>query len=154
MRLLAVSTLLSLVAIANADCQRRSDFQVNPTFEPSVKGHVIFNGLRRPRSIKFDTADPPNLLVVDVGRGVIALQPGNNCWEEKMLIENGDFNHGLEVRDNVLYVSTADALLEYQYDPSTVTVSGSPRTLVSGMANTGAFTPAPLTTLRANSTPY
>ena len=140
MRLLIGTTLLSFVAFASADCQSRSDFRFPTTFvDPSVKGHVIFSGLERPRSIKFDNANPANLLIVDVGRGVVALQPRDNCWEEKVLIENADFNHGLEYRNGVLYVSTSDTLLEYQYDPNSVSVSGSPRTLVTGMANEGAF---------------
>jgi hypothetical protein len=146
MRVFAVSAFLSLVALANAECQRQSNFRFQPTFDPSVKGHVIFNGLTKPRSIKFDDANPANLLVVDVGRGVVALQPRGNCWEEKVVIQNGDFNHGLEYSNGLLYVSTAEALLEYQYDPSSVSVSGSPRTLVRNMANTGTLIPpVPLT---------
>lgn len=146
MRLVALSTLVSLATIVFADCQQSPNFKFQPTFDPSVKGHVVFAGLEKPRSIKFDNGNPANLLVVDVGRGVVALTPRDNCWEEKVLIENADFNHGLEFRDNAIYVSTADVLLEYQYDAKAISVSGSPRTLVKGMANTGAFSSAPLTT--------
>lgn len=132
---------VSLAGLVSAQCQNRGslNWKAKPTFASGLTGHVAYNGLNVPRGIKFD--DKWNLLVIEKGVGVIALtekQDGNcNGWEKSVVIQNDQFNHGIEYDSagKKLYVSTDDIAYEYSYDSTTRTTSGSPRTIIIDMRN-------------------
>jgi len=121
-------------------------FSHAPTLDPSLSARVIANAFTRPRGIQFDSAS--NLLVIDRGVGVIALtESANNgtCgggWEKRVIVQNAELNHGIEVVGEYLYASTSDELLRWRYDASSVSILEGPVSLVRGMGNAGqSFNP-------------
>ncbi|TDL28938.1 soluble quino protein glucose dehydrogenase [Rickenella mellea] len=132
--------MLLCAALVNAQCESsKLKFRYSPTFSSGLSGHVIYNSLTKPRSIKFDSASPPNLLVVDSGVGVVALMPKNDTckgWDKKVLIQNTNLNHGLEIQGSQLFASTPDVVMVWNYNATSVSVSGNPQTIVQNMTNT------------------
>ncbi|TFK61401.1 soluble quino protein glucose dehydrogenase [Pluteus cervinus] len=137
-KIVLVGALALQVQTVYSQCQAKGSvlFAHKPTVGKGLSAHVVYNGLKKPRGIKFD--DLSNLLVVDVGVGVVALTSKNSTdcmgWERKVVLENGDLNHGIELDGTSLFVSTESEVLEYQYNASSLSVSsGNPRTVVKGM---------------------
>lgn len=131
---------LFLAAQVSAQCQSLASlsWSFRPTIASSVSSRVVYKQLSRPRGIKFDAAG--NLLVVEAGTGLSVLTYRNtsSCvgWEKKSLIRNANFNHGVDIDGNTLYVSSEENVFEYKYDPWTQTVTNATgRTLVYGMDN-------------------
>ncbi|KKA28958.1 hypothetical protein TD95_000910 [Thielaviopsis punctulata] len=105
---------------------------------PGWKAVKIAGNYTRPRGVKVDTKG--NLLVVDWGRGVIANTFGSDgcIASSKVLIDNTDLNHGIEVTPTgkFLLVSSMTTIWRYDYDPVTLTVSN-PKVVVKDMFDGG-----------------
>lgn len=94
----------------------------------------IATGLTAPRHLLVD--DYANVLVVDSGRGVVALTESASCggWEQRLVVNDTTLNTGIALAGSTLYASSTDALFAYDYDAATIAVTSSaPRTLVAGM---------------------
>ncbi|KAF5369181.1 hypothetical protein D9615_009981 [Tricholomella constricta] len=97
------------------------------TVAAGFSANVAFSNLTAPRGVAFDAEQ--NLLVVERGYGVTAFT------------RNPDLTHGIEVDGKTLYVSTAKAVIAYEYDPSTKSVSGlPPYIVVDGLPADGVLT--------------
>ncbi|TFK61256.1 soluble quino protein glucose dehydrogenase [Pluteus cervinus] len=126
-----------------SQCQPLSslNFTDTPNITPGVTAQVVFNNLTHPRGIKFD--DASNLLVVDSGVGVIALTLNNTAgcqgWQRSVVVQNSTFNHGIDIGNGTLYVSTSTSVVGFQYDSSTISVgSGTPTVIVTNIAGAGS----------------
>jgi len=120
----SVFALATLASRAFAQCQPSSSltFAYPPSLFDGVGARVIQNRLTRPRGIKFDSASPPNLLVVEANLGISVLVPNSQGCAGK------------------LYASSDDKVFAWTYNPATATVSGNPTTIVRGMTNAGHIT--------------
>ncbi|KDQ17343.1 hypothetical protein BOTBODRAFT_53460 [Botryobasidium botryosum FD-172 SS1] len=127
-----------LAAESEPSCQHLKFKHDKPKVAAGLATRVIQSGLTKPRSIKFDSASPPNLLVVESGLGVSVLVPGaQGCqdgWARKVVINNTALNHGLEADGKWLYASSSDVLWMWSYNPTTASVSGQPTALVRNMS--------------------
>jgi hypothetical protein len=121
-------------------------FAHQPSVASGLFTRVIYNGLTRPRGLRFDALS--NLLVIDRGTGVVALSFRNdstcNGWERRVLVNNADLNHGIEIgpsggNNQFLYASTTGNVYRWEYDPRSVAVIGDPVTIASNMSNAGAY---------------
>ncbi|KAG9097319.1 hypothetical protein FRC07_010805 [Ceratobasidium sp. 392] len=152
MRLSAVGTfvLIAPVLVGAApttpgECKSLASltFAHQPNAATGHSTRVIYNGLTRPRGIRFDAFE--NLLVVDRGVGVVALSYRNDgtCigWERRVVVNNTDLNHGIEVGpgngggNQYLYASSSDNVFRWEYNPGNVTVVGNPTTIAYNMSN-------------------
>jgi hypothetical protein len=122
-------------------------FAHQPSVASGLSTRVIYNGLTRPRGLRFDALS--NLLVIDRGTGVVALSFRNdttcNGWERRVLVSNADLNHGIEIgpkegSNQYLYASTSANVYRWEYDPKSVAVIGDPTTIAFNMSNAGTYT--------------
>ncbi|KAL1842252.1 hypothetical protein VTJ49DRAFT_5730 [Mycothermus thermophilus] len=145
----AAALLLSYPGVTNAQTPSPSPCPntLTPPYAPPVvakgwKAQLVATGLTRPRSIKVD--DEGNLLVIESNVGLTRLtfnDYGGTCLvvsEKKTVIAETGFNHGLDLSDDgtTLYVSTAEYVDRYVYDPATATASNRTR-LITGMSHVG-----------------
>lgn len=102
----------------------------------------VAGGLTQPRGIIFDTAN--HLLVVQNGLGITAHEIGpDGCFaSSKTLVVQRNLNHGIVISQEgkTLFASSATSVFAWSYDSATMTVSGDPKTVVSGMASNGHVT--------------
>lgn len=98
-----------------------------------ISGEVV-----RPRAVVVDSKG--NLLVLESGRGLSALTLGEDgCIStSKLVINNGQLNHGLGITPDgtKVYVSSMTTAWEYSYDAETQEVSDQ-RVIVKGMYSGG-----------------
>ncbi|KAF5379416.1 hypothetical protein D9615_006536 [Tricholomella constricta] len=110
------------------------------TVAAGFSASVAFSNLTAPRGIAFDAEE--NLLVVERGYGVTAFTrvtspiPG---FERTLVVKNPDLTHGIQVDGKILYVSTAKAVIAYEYDSSTKSVSAPPYIVVDGLPADGVL---------------
>jgi glucose/arabinose dehydrogenase len=106
------------------------------------KATKVAGGLTQPRGLVFDTAN--HLLVVQNGLGVTVHEIGlDGCFaSSKTLITQRNLNHGIVLSKDgsTLFASSATSVFAWSYDPATMTVSGDPKTVVSGMDSKGHVT--------------
>jgi glucose/arabinose dehydrogenase len=106
------------------------------------KATKVAGGLTQPRGLIFDTAN--HLLVVQNGLGVSVheIDPDGCFASSKTLITQRNLNHGIALSQDgrTLFASSATSAFAWGYDPVTMTVSGSSRTVVSGMDSKGHVT--------------
>ncbi|TLD30435.1 hypothetical protein PspLS_02659 [Pyricularia sp. CBS 133598] len=137
-----VFTLLARLCAAQTDCKKVivPNYQA-PRVAPGWQAQVVASGLKKPRSIEFDTEG--GLLVVDAGAGVFRLvfeDHGGTCLEEKervLLINNTALNHGLALSadGNSLFASTVQSVFRWDYDAKSSRANGSPQEIITGMRN-------------------
>jgi glucose/arabinose dehydrogenase len=115
-------------------------FPVNTT--RGWKATKIAGGLTQPRGLAFDSAG--NLLVVQNGLGITAHKIGpDGCFTaSRMLITQRNLNHGivLSLDGKTLFASSATSVFAWTYNASTVSVSETSRTIISGMDSKGHVT--------------
>ncbi|KAG8737248.1 hypothetical protein FRC10_008398 [Ceratobasidium sp. 414] len=118
-------------------------FAHEPNVTSGLSTRVVYNGLTRPRGIRFDALD--NLLVIDRGVGVVALSYRNDAtcvgWERRLVVNNTGLNHGIEIGpgagggNQYLYASSSDNVFRWEYDPGNVGVVGNSTTITFNMSN-------------------
>ena len=110
-----------------------------PSLASGYKAQLIAQNLTRPRGIRIDDRD--NLLVVQAGVGVSAhsiVDLGNDCLSlssSKLVVNQSDLNHGIEVLGNTLYASSSASLWEWQYDSQNQETRSEAKELVGGMVS-------------------
>jgi len=117
-----------------------------PSIAPGYTARIIASGLRKPRSIKFDSSG--RLLVVESGKGITALSlndQGGSCIQasgNSTVIADTSLNHGLELSEDgkILYASNSEKAMRWTYNADDGTVSGASTTLVDGMGSPGHVT--------------
>jgi glucose/arabinose dehydrogenase len=109
---------------------------------PGWKVVKVAGGLTQPRSVIFDSRG--NLLIIQNGLGITGYSIGaDGCLgTAKTIISQRNLNHGvvLSADGKTLYASSATSVFAWDYDPITMSISGSPRTIVSGMDSRGHVT--------------
>ncbi|KAK4185774.1 soluble quino protein glucose/sorbosone dehydrogenase [Podospora australis] len=135
---------------AGAVAQTCSHVLVPANAQPVVangwKAQLVAGGLTRPRSLQFDTTGA--LLVVESGKGISRhrfTDNGGTCLQSNhshMLVDLTTLNHGLALSADgrTLYASSAEAVFSWPYDARGGAVTGSSRTLVTGMSNNDLVT--------------
>ncbi|KAG9074603.1 hypothetical protein FS749_013810 [Ceratobasidium sp. UAMH 11750] len=118
-------------------------FAHTPNVTSGLSTHVVYNGLTRPRGIRFDALE--NLLIIDRGVGIVALSYRNDTtcagWERRVVVNNANLNHGIEVGpgtgggNQYLYASSSDNVFRWEYSPGNVAVVGNPTTIAFNMSN-------------------
>ncbi|KAF2742566.1 iron reductase domain protein [Sporormia fimetaria CBS 119925] len=102
----------------------------------------VAGNLVQPRSIIFDSAG--NLLLVQNGLGITAHTIGSDgCFtSSKTIISQRNLNHGIVLSGDgkTLYASSATSVFVWSYDAATMSVSGSPNTILTGMDARGHVT--------------
>ena len=102
----------------------------------------VAGSLIQPRGLAFDGAG--NLLVVQKGFGITAHKVfPNGCLEPpKVVIAQQNLNHGIVFSQDgkTLYASSATSVFAWAYDAATMSISGSSRTIVTGMDSKGHIT--------------
>lgn len=114
-----------------------------PVMADGWESRLIHTGLRRPRSILFDSEG--GLLVVQQRTGIthLRLSDGNGTCiavaETTELVRDSELNHGLALSNDgrTLYASTADVVYAWDYDPAGPSVGSQRRTVVGGMDSGG-----------------
>lgn len=99
-------------------------FAAPVTTAPGLAANVIFSNLTAPRGIALDSLE--NLLVIERGFGVTAFTAVSSPsagYERKVVFGNTALTQGIQVDGSNLYVSTAGAVLLYNYNPATKTVT-------------------------------
>lgn len=110
-----------------------------PSLASGYKAQLIAQNLTNPRGIKFDDQD--NLLVIQQGVGVSVhtiVDLGNDCLSvsaSKLVVNNTDLNHGIEVLGELLYASSSASLFEWRYDATSQETRSEARELVGGMVS-------------------
>jgi hypothetical protein len=106
------------------------------------KATKIAGGLTQPRGLIFDSVG--NLLIVQNGLGITAHRIGpDGCFiASGKLITQRNLNHGiaLSLDGKTLFASSATSVFAWTYDATTVSVSETSRTIVSGMDSKGHVT--------------
>lgn len=135
--------LLPALSLAQSSCSiaTSSASYAAPSVAPGYVARIIANGLRRPRSLRFDSAG--HLLVVEAGKGITALtlnDAGGACVgtrSSSAVLNDATLNHGIEISPDskTLYASSSDKAMRWTYDPATARVSGQSTTIVQGMDN-------------------
>lgn len=115
-----------------------ASFKAPVTVAPGFSAHVLFSGLTNPRGIAFDSRQ--NLLVVEHGVGVTAFSQVNGGWERSTVVQNPDFNQGIQVDGDVLYVSSPSQALAFRYNAATKSIIGSGVPVVTGLPPDGGKT--------------
>jgi glucose/arabinose dehydrogenase len=102
----------------------------------------VAGGLTQPRGLVFDTSG--NLLVVENGQGITAhrVLPNGCLTSSKTVIAQRNLNHGIAISQDgkTLYVSSATSVFAWTYDAVTMSVSGDPMTILTGMDSKGHVT--------------
>ncbi|RXW15117.1 hypothetical protein EST38_g10738 [Candolleomyces aberdarensis] len=112
----------------------------NPSFALTTgKGWVataVLGSLTTPRGITLDSQG--NLLVIERGKGLTGhrLDSDGCVLSSRVIIEDENLNHGLDVNGNRLVASSSDIAWSWDYDPNALTASNR-RVLVTGMDNPG-----------------
>ncbi|KAF1989445.1 soluble quino protein glucose dehydrogenase [Aulographum hederae CBS 113979] len=142
------STLLTLAlpllaTAQSSSCSAPTASYAAPSLASGYEAHLVATGLTRPRGIRFDAEG--NLLVVQQRVGIVGLTfTEGGCGapvevaDVKVVVDDGDLNHGIEMSPDgrTLYASSADALMSWDYDASSMSTTSDPQTLVSNMTNT------------------
>ncbi|EPE31773.1 Soluble quinoprotein glucose dehydrogenase [Glarea lozoyensis ATCC 20868] len=138
-----VTTVLLLVQPhANGQACNSPAAKYPATFAGGLSAKVLINGLKNPRSLRFDTLG--NLLVVEQGgagvRQIKLTDDGTNVCvaSSKQIIADNTLNHGIELSADgkTLYVSSVNNLDQYTYDAAAGTATNK-KTLVNSMKNGG-----------------
>jgi glucose/arabinose dehydrogenase len=99
-------------------------------------------GLTQPRGLIFDASG--NLLVVQNGLGISAHKISTDgCFtSSKVLITQRNLNHSIVLSQDgtTLFASSATSVYSWGYDATTRTVSGTSKTVISGIDNKGHVT--------------
>ncbi|KAJ7292675.1 hypothetical protein C8J57DRAFT_4053 [Mycena rebaudengoi] len=148
--MLLTHSLVSAIASLSFSCflyaaaAPSSNFQANGVpFKAPVTtalgftARVLFSNLTTPRGITLDSAQ--NILVVERGFGVTAFNPVAGGWSRTVVVANAGFTQGIQVDEDLLYVSTAGTVLVYDYD-SVSKVATNPNTLLTGIPPDGDLT--------------
>ncbi|KAI2464285.1 hypothetical protein F4781DRAFT_436599 [Annulohypoxylon bovei var. microspora] len=102
----------------------------------------VANGMTSPRGLVIDGQG--RLLIVEEGSGISQhTVDTNGCiTSSRMLITMSALNHGiyLGIDGRTLYASSASSVFRWTYDPISGNTSGSPATIISGMATTDHVT--------------
>ncbi|KAG4430398.1 hypothetical protein IFR05_014118 [Cadophora sp. M221] len=130
------------VSAQSVQCTLQPSY-ATPVMADGWSSRLIVNGLRRPRSILFDTEGA--LLVVEQQVGIrhLRLVDGNGTClgvgDERVLVRDGELNHGLALSGDgrTLYASTADVIYAWDYDPAGPSLGSERRTVVNGMDSGG-----------------
>ncbi|CAK5280790.1 unnamed protein product [Mycena citricolor] len=142
--LLSISLVLVLLLtpIAATFQPSGAPFRAPVTVAPGFSAQVLFSNLTLPRGIALDGDD--NILVVERGLGVSVISPAAGGWDRTLVIANPNFTQGiqLDADTDTLYVSTAAAVLAYQYDHARKSVGNStaPCDVILGLPADGDLT--------------
>ncbi|GAB1528256.1 hypothetical protein RhiTH_011448 [Rhizoctonia solani] len=124
-------------------------FAYQPTVVEGLSARVIYKNLTTPRGVRFD--QDVNLLVVERGKGIIALTERNDAtcggWEKRTVITQSDLEHGIEVgpipgnKDKqYLYASSKEKVYRWEYDPKNAAIIGNPTIIAFNMSNSDHVT--------------
>jgi glucose/arabinose dehydrogenase len=135
--------LLPALSLAQSSCSiaTSSASYAAPSVAAGYTARIIASGLKKPRSLRFDSKG--RLLVVESGKGITALtlkDAGGACVgvsSKSAVLNDATLNHGIEMSADgkSLYASNSDKAMRWAYNPDTAGVSGQPTTLVQGMDN-------------------
>ncbi|KAH7369649.1 soluble quino protein glucose/sorbosone dehydrogenase [Rhexocercosporidium sp. MPI-PUGE-AT-0058] len=139
---LVLLPLLQVVTAQSVTCNLEPKYAA-PVMADGWESRLVVNGLKRPRSILFDTEGA--LLVVEQRTGIrhLKLADGNgtclSMQEETTLVQDSELNHGLTLSNDgrTLYASTADVVYAWDYDPASPSLGGKRRIVVNGMDSGG-----------------
>jgi glucose/arabinose dehydrogenase len=137
------------IALAQTSCSSPSSITPKypaPSVAAGYHANIIANGLNTPRGLVFDSSG--NLLVVESGKGITALtldDGGGSCLSVKsstLVVNDTTLNHGIQLSSDskTLFASNIDKAFSWSYDPTTVSTSSDPITLVEGMTNSDHVT--------------
>jgi glucose/arabinose dehydrogenase len=125
-----------------ASCNGVTSFHSPVLTAPGWKAVKVAGDLTQPRGIVFDTAG--NLLVVQNGLGITAhtVGPDGCLTAVKTVIAQRNLNHGIILGQDgkTLYASSATSVFAWTYNVATTSISGSARTVISGMDSKGHVT--------------
>lgn len=125
-----------------SSCSGVSDLHSPLLTAPGWKAVKVAGGLTQPRGVILDTAG--NLLVIENGLGITGhpVGPDGCLGTAKTIITQRNLNHGiyLSADGKTLFASSATSVFAWDYDAATMTVSGSSRTIVTGMDSKGHVT--------------
>ncbi|KAL2139279.1 hypothetical protein VTI28DRAFT_5441 [Corynascus sepedonium] len=137
--------------VAAASAQTRCSNILIPPYSPPVvargwQAQLVADGLTKPRSIAFDKTGA--LLLVESGKGIsrhVFTDQGGTCLapdNAHMVITMPELNHGIALSEDgdILFASSAEAVLAWAYDADSGRVQGEPRTLVANMSNNDLVT--------------
>ncbi|TXT08694.1 hypothetical protein VHUM_02822 [Vanrija humicola] len=154
---LPLALILTLAASAAADTCTQNRLHTTYPAPVAADGwsyRVIANGLKKPRSILFDSSGA--LLVLESGKGVTRLSfndSGGSCLGVKELttvVANPALNHGLQILNGSLLASTDNDVFSWRYDAGAGTVdNATQQVLVTNMTNAGHKTRTLLVTSRS-----
>ncbi|KAB5566712.1 soluble quino protein glucose/sorbosone dehydrogenase [Coniochaeta sp. 2T2.1] len=150
-RVALAAGLLSTGAFA-ADAASACSSVLTPAYSPLpaiAKGwqaQLVAGGLKKPRSIQFDSAGA--LLIVDSGKGVLRYtftDNGATCLtldKQELLVNQTNLNHGLGLSTDgkTLYASSVESVFAWDYDAQAGKVSGEPRVVINNMSNNDLVT--------------
>jgi glucose/arabinose dehydrogenase len=109
---------------------------------PGWKAVKVAGGLTQPRGVRFDSVG--NLLIVQNGLGITghSVGPDGCLTAAKTVVAQRNLNHGIFLSNDgkTLYASSATSVFAWDYDAATMSVSGSSRTVISGMDSRGHVT--------------
>ncbi|PGH12260.1 hypothetical protein AJ80_06774 [Polytolypa hystricis UAMH7299] len=102
----------------------------------------VIGNLQTPRGIITDSNG--NLLVVENGKGITGHRIGTDgcIASSSTVLSQNNLNHGIQLSPDgsTLYASSPTTVWSWAYDPDSMTVSGNPTTIVSGMVARGHVT--------------
>ena len=133
--------LCAVVQLTRGQCQPTdtASFLFPPTTAAGFEAQPVFSNLSTPRGIAFDTHG--TLLVIERNIGVTAFVSHNDStckgFVRSLVANNIALTHGIVLDDTELYVSSQLQVLLYQYNPTTLSVSGQPKVIVQGLPSDG-----------------
>jgi glucose/arabinose dehydrogenase len=148
---------------SSSACPTLSPAYPAPVVASGWQAQLIATGLSTPRSILFDSNG--HLLLVQSGRGVVNLELADNSGicvsvaKQTYMINSTEvgihpplnyilsnsgnqLNHGIALSNDgkTLYASSSATVFSWSYDAASQTVSGTNKTLITGMNNTDHMT--------------
>ncbi|RCI10049.1 hypothetical protein L249_8505 [Ophiocordyceps polyrhachis-furcata BCC 54312] len=117
-----------------------------PVAAPGWNYRLAAKGLRKPRSLAFDSVG--RLLVLDAGVGVLGMTLGEEgegitacvtLTKPSVVVEGSELNHGLALSADgkTLFASSPSSVFAWHYDADSGTVRGPRRTVVANMSSPG-----------------
>ncbi|GLB41546.1 putative pyrroloquinoline quinone binding [Lyophyllum shimeji] len=141
----ALVGLACLISLGTAQFQPIGvPFKSPVTVAPGFAAKVAFSNLTSPRGIAVDSQQ--NFLVVERGLGVTAftrVTTPSVGFQRTVVIKDPSLTHGIQVDGRALYVSNGTAVLAYDYDATTKSVStlpSYPYVAVDGLPGDGELT--------------
>ena len=126
-----------------SSCPQPAFSYLPPHILPGFSLTKLADGLAHPRQVVVDKAK--NLVISSLGDGIVGMKvayDGAGCpsvTEKKVLVaDNGqNFTHAVVLSKDgkTLFASTPNFAYAYEYDASSLSIKGGPRTIVKGLAN-------------------